>query len=65
MARYAVRYLRDHGRPSTWAGWLLFDILLWPLTLVTNPTTAIAKLRGTFAGLTDRTITSKDIDAWQ
>ena len=35
---------------------LLFDVLLWPLALVTGPRAAMAKLRGTFAGLVGRPV---------
>lgn len=62
MARYAPRYLRRHGTFAGWAGWLVFDLLLWPLALLTGPRAAWAKLRGTAAGLTDTPITPATID---
>ncbi len=51
MANNAVRYLRAHGTAAAWAAWLCFDVLLWPLTLLLGPAAAVAKLRGTLAGL--------------
>ncbi|MCA8949042.1 MAG: glycosyltransferase family 2 protein [Planctomycetes bacterium] len=62
MARYAPRYLRHHGSLAGWAGWAVFDVLLWPLALLTGPRAAWAKLRGTLAGLTGAEITPATID---
>jgi GT2 family glycosyltransferase len=54
MARNALRYLRRRGTAKAWLAWLLFDLLLWPLTLLSGPRPAWAKLRGTLAGLRGR-----------
>lgn len=51
MACNAVRYLRARGRPSAWLAWLVFDVLGWPLTLLSGRRAAFAKLRGTWQGL--------------
>lgn len=53
MAKNAVRCLRRHGTFAAWSAWLLFDVLLWPLMLLTGPAFALAKLRGTLAALRD------------
>ncbi len=62
MACNAVRYLKAHGSVATWAGWLLFDVLLWPLTLATGPAAAWAKMRGTLAGLFGHTADANDVE---
>ena len=51
MACNAVRFLRTHGSAKAWLGWLLFDVVLWPLALLQGPRAALAKLRGTLRGL--------------
>ncbi|MCC7395601.1 MAG: glycosyltransferase family 2 protein [Planctomycetes bacterium] len=51
MACNAVRFLRARGRPVAWLAWFVFDVLGWPLTLLSGPRAALAKLRGTWAGL--------------
>ena len=51
MANNAVLYLRAHGTASAWAAWLCFDVLLWPFALLSGPSAAFAKLRGTLCGL--------------
>lgn len=61
MACNAVRYLRAHGTFVGWAGWLLFDVLLWPLALTGGPRAAWAKLRGTLAGLRGHRATAADV----
>ncbi|MCA8976917.1 MAG: glycosyltransferase family 2 protein [Planctomycetes bacterium] len=61
MARNAVRYLATNGSVTGWLGWLAFDLLLWPLTLLTGPKAAIAKLEGTLAGLRGRPIDAATI----
>lgn len=50
MAKNAVRCLRRHGTAAAWLGWFVFDVLLWPLALLTGPSLAFAKLRGTLGG---------------
>lgn len=62
MACHAVRFLKRHGTPAAWAGWLLFDVLLWPLALLAGPAAALAKLRGTIAGVFGRTAGAADVD---
>lgn len=61
MACNAVRYLKAHGTFAAWAGWLVFDVLLWPVTFATGPAAAMAKLRGTLAGLRGHTPSKDDV----
>ncbi len=61
MACNAVRYLKAHGSVKAWAGWLLFDVLLWPITFVMGPAAAWAKMRGTMAGLSGHTANANDV----
>lgn len=61
MACNAVRYLKAHGTAKAWAGWLLFDVILWPATFVLGPAAAWAKMRGTIAGLLGHTANAKDV----
>src|SRR5690606_21130356 len=61
MACNAVRYLRANGSIAAWLGWLLFDVLLWPITLLTGPQAACAKMRGTLAGLRGHTANAADV----
>ena len=61
MACNAVRYLKAHGSVKAWAGWLLFDVLLWPITFVMGPAAAWAKMRGTMAGLSGYTANANDV----
>lgn len=52
MANNLVHYLRAHGTAAQWAAFWLFEVLLWPLALLTNgPQAALAKLRGLLSGL--------------
>jgi GT2 family glycosyltransferase len=51
MACNAVRFLRRRGTFAGWTALLVFDLLLWPLTLLRGPRAAMAKLRGLWAGL--------------
>ncbi len=51
MACNAVRFLRRRGSIAGWAALLVFDLLLWPLSLLSGPRPAVAKLRGLLAGL--------------
>jgi GT2 family glycosyltransferase len=50
MACNAVRYLRERGTVSSWVALVVFDVVLWPLALLTGPRAALAKLRGMLAG---------------
>lgn len=63
MACNAVRYLRARGTAKGWAALVLFDVLLWPLALVSGPRAALAKLRGTFAGLRGHRASAADVAA--
>ncbi|MCR9247158.1 MAG: glycosyltransferase [bacterium] len=62
MAAHALRYLRRHGNAKAWLGWFLFDVLLWPITLLTGPRAAFAKLAGTFAGIRGRAVGAADVE---
>lgn len=62
MANNAVRYLRARGTVAAWAGWLLFDVLLWPLVWLLGPKAAWAKLRGTLAGLRGHRASAQDVE---
>ena len=62
MACNAVRYLKSHGSFSAWAGWLCFDVLLWPITLLLGPRAALAKMRGTLCGLAGHVANQKDVE---
>lgn len=61
MACNAVRYLRAHGSRKAWAGWLLLDVVMWPLTVLVGPKSALAKLRGTLAGLFGHAANAQDV----
>lgn len=61
MACNAVRFLRSYGSAKAWLGWLVFDVLLWPLTLLGGPAAALAKLRGTWSGLRGHRPTQADV----
>lgn len=61
MACNAVRYLRAHGSLKAWVGWILLDVMLWPLTLLVGSKSAWAKLRGTLAGLFGHTANAQDV----
>ncbi|MFK7743061.1 MAG: glycosyltransferase family 2 protein [Planctomycetota bacterium] len=61
MACNAVRYLKSHGSAAGWLGWLCFDVLLWPIALVTGPAAALAKMRGTWAGLCGHRASAEDV----
>jgi len=61
MACNAVRFLRSNGSAKGWLGWLVFDVLLWPLALLSGPGAAWAKLRGTLAGLGGRAVGKADV----
>lgn len=61
MACNAVRHLRTRGTVSGWATWLLLDVLLWPLVWLTGPRAAVAKMRGTLAGLRGHRASALDV----
>ncbi len=63
VALNSVRYLKAHGTLALWLAFLVYDVLLWPLTLVTatGPRAACAKLRGTFKGLFGGRVTAADV----
>jgi hypothetical protein len=61
MACNAVHYLRRHGSVRGWLAWLCFDLLLWPLALLTGPRAAFAKLYGTWAGLAGHRPSAADV----
>ncbi|HEX5052800.1 MAG TPA: glycosyltransferase family 2 protein [Planctomycetota bacterium] len=62
MACNAVRYLRGRGSLRTWTAWLLFDVVAWPLALLSGPRAAWAKLRGTLAGLAGHRAGAADVE---
>jgi GT2 family glycosyltransferase len=61
-----VRWLRAHGRARDWFAFVLFEIVLFPLTFVsgTSPRAAWAKLVGTLAGLRGARVTASDVERW-
>lgn len=64
MACNAVRYLRARGTPMAWAALVVFDVVLWPLALASGPRAALAKLRGTWAGLRGHRASAADVVAY-
>lgn len=63
MAANAVRYLRRHGTLPLWLAFVWWELLLWPLTLVsgTGLRAGLAKLRGTLAGLFGHRVSVDDV----
>ena len=63
----SVRYLRAHGTAVQWCAFVVFDVLLWPLTVFggTGPAAAWAKARGIAAGLLGRKVTVGDVGRHQ
>lgn len=62
----SVRYLRRHPSARGWFGFVVFDVLLWPLCLANaivkgRPSAAFAKLRGLFDGLRGVTVTKEHV----
>ena len=64
MACNQVRYLRARGTVMGWAAWLCVDVLAWPVTLVSGPRAAWAKLRGMVAGLCGHAASAGDVAVW-
>jgi N-acetylglucosaminyl-diphospho-decaprenol L-rhamnosyltransferase len=64
MACNAVRYLRRAGTPKAWLAWCCFDVLLWPLSLLSGPRAAWAKACGTWAGLRGHRASARDVQRW-
>lgn len=64
MACNCVRYLRSHGTARAWAAWLVFDVLLWPLSLAGGLRSALAKLRGTALGLAGHRASAADVERY-
>ncbi len=62
----SVHFLKRHGSLRGWLGFVVFDVLLWPLALVRasaagRPGAALAKLRGIFDGLRGVPVTPERI----
>jgi GT2 family glycosyltransferase len=65
MALNGVRYLKRAGSASQWAAFVLLDLLLWPLLLLSNERpAAFAKLRGMVAGLRGRRASRADVERY-
>ena len=64
MANNAVRYLRAHGTPAGWLGWLCCDVLGWPLAFAGGLRAAWAKACGTWAGLRGHRASAADVERW-
>lgn len=71
QAAAAVRFLKRHGTLKGWSGWLLWDVLLWPVALGVGCARgwpgiqgALAKLRGTWAGVQGKTTGPADVARW-
>lgn len=68
-AANSVRYLRRHSSVRGWVGFVVYDVLLWPLCLVNacwkrRPAAAFAKLRGMLDGLRGVTMTAAHIERY-
>lgn len=61
MAANEVRYVRRHGTAAQWLGMLVWDVLLWPLSLAGGVGCALAKLRGLVRGLSSRPIRAAEV----
>lgn len=59
----SVRYLKAHGTATQWCAFLVFDVLLWPVTWIggTGLAATLAKGRGILAGLLGRRVTVDDV----
>ena len=64
MAANEVRYVRRHGTLGQWLGLMVWDVLLWPLSLAGGPGCAIAKLRGLVRGLSSRPIRAAEVEPY-
>jgi GT2 family glycosyltransferase len=64
MACNAVRFLKRYGTLTGWAGWFVFDVVLWPLALAVGPRAAWAKLCGTIAGVRGHRAGAGDVARW-
>ncbi len=65
----SVHFLKRHGSLRGWLGFVVFDVLLWPLALVRataagRPGAAFAKLRGIFDGLCGVPVTPERIQRY-
>lgn len=65
----SVRYLRRHPSARGWLGFVVFDVLLWPLCLANairhgRPAAAFAKLRGIVDGLRGVRVTKEHADRY-
>ncbi len=58
-----VRFLRAHGRLRDWLSFAIFDVLLWPVSLVSGTPwrAACAKARGLADGLLGRGVSAADV----
>ena len=64
MACNAVRHLRARPTWRGWFAWLCWDVLAWPITLLTGPRAAWAKACGTVAGLRGHRASAADVARW-
>lgn len=64
MAANEVRYVRRHGTLAQWLGLLVWDVLLWPLSLAGGVRCAVAKLRGLLRGLSSRPIRAAEVERY-
>lgn len=65
MAANEVRHLRRHGTATQWLGLLVWDVLLWPLSLGGGWACANAKLRGLLRGVSSRPIRQTEVARYQ
>lgn len=65
MGRNAVLFARKHGGLRLWSALVLFEVLLWPLALVsgTGARAALAKARGLWRGLRGGSVGAADVEA--
>ncbi len=63
VALNSVRYLKTHGTLGLWLAFFVYDVLLWPLTMLTatGPRAAFAKMRGTVKGLLGGRVSEADV----
>lgn len=65
----SVRFLKLHSSPRGWLGFVVFDVLLWPLAFVNaclhgRPAAAFAKLRGIVDGLRGVPVTAACVERY-